>query len=861
MNGEGNRSERQSPYRGLEPFDELDAAFFFGRERETRLITASLFAAPLTLLYGASGVGKSSVLRAGVLPKLREKPELLPVVFPIVGGQGASGVLRGWQTDPVGGVKEAILTALFASAGDDRSALKRYRDAVWANDQAPLRQFLAACHAVSDRRLMVILDQFEEYSLYHPDGDPFEEQLAGTVFPGDLSASFLVSLREDSLSKLDRFKGRIPTLWDSYRRIDHLNLEAAEDAIRLPLKEYNRSQPAGRQIGIEDELVEEVLRSVPAGGVQFEDTGSGTLGPAVGKASRIETPYLQMVMLRIWERERVQGSTMLRLATLENEGGAPEIVKRHLDRVMEQFTVEERDLAALVFHRLVTPSGAKIAFTANDLAQYENIEPERLRPILSRLDEGNHRILRRVAVAGAPDEPRYEIFHDRLGKAILAWRAKRLKEQEREQTQKDEAEQKRIQEENRARLRVTTDAAMDDLGADGRTMWARIMPYLITSEGKRLVQTAAGLARLSNLTVGAVEGVLKRLSDAGVVRTAYGSIEETHCEIIDDAVAASLLEWHSRYAEAQAAKPFDHPLRLKSSTPSEAFPYRLVRDLFAKGGVVPFLGAGVSISARNQSFPTKNEFKDALARECGFPPAEFDASDIAEIASFHVQRFGRDSLNKWLQEKLGRSDCLPSDTHRFLAEAAKARPLVILTTNYDALMERALAEAGVEFDVVADLGSYPARLDQLAFLPHGKSNREMVHPNAPALRKLTRTLVFRVHGPLFEGEDITGSYVITEEDYIDWLNSSVARSPAAVWVLSRAGLLSLGQSARDWSQRAILRQFCRLYEKESGKIPRSWAVALNPSPSSVRTWQRYRMEVHSIDLDEWAARMREAGSL
>src|SRR5215470_15492175 len=98
-----------SPYRGLEPFDERDAAFFFGRERETRLITASLFASPLTLLYGASGVGKSSVLRAGVLPRLRERSELLPIIFPTLATEQngmASVVLRGWQNDALGGIKQ-----------------------------------------------------------------------------------------------------------------------------------------------------------------------------------------------------------------------------------------------------------------------------------------------------------------------------------------------------------------------------------------------------------------------------------------------------------------------------------------------------------------------------------------------------------------------------------------------------------------------------------------------------------------------------------------------------------------------------------------------------------------------------------
>ena len=72
--------QRNSPYQGLIPYTERDAGYFFGREKETRLIIANLFASPLTLLYGASGVGKSSVLRAGVASDLTRRPNLKVVV-------------------------------------------------------------------------------------------------------------------------------------------------------------------------------------------------------------------------------------------------------------------------------------------------------------------------------------------------------------------------------------------------------------------------------------------------------------------------------------------------------------------------------------------------------------------------------------------------------------------------------------------------------------------------------------------------------------------------------------------------------------------------------------------------------------
>jgi hypothetical protein len=441
------------PYRGLEPFDESAAAFFFGRQRETLLIEASLFAAPLTLLYGASGVGKSSVLRAGVLPRLRERSDLLPVVFPRFASDAAGGLRleRGWQIDPVGGIKATIAESLYRAAAENEEILRQYRDAVLKHKMLPLRDFCDAISATVERRIMMILDQFEEYSLYHPDEEAFAVQFAQAVAPGNRSVSFLLSLREDALAKLDRFKGDVAILWDSYRRIDHLTRRAAEDAIRLPLQEYNRRRPESEAaIQIEDPLIDEVLRDVQTGNVQFEETGSGTLRAESDGPERIETPYLQLVMTRLWEREQAKKSTCLRLATLHEEGGAAEIVRTHLDRVMNQFTSEEQDLAAKIFHRLVTPSGTKIAFSVTDLAEYEAVEPDQLAPILRRLEEGSRRILRRVAMrSGAADDPRYEIFHDRLGKAILTWRNKRLKELAQERQQRELAEVQKLAEAER----------------------------------------------------------------------------------------------------------------------------------------------------------------------------------------------------------------------------------------------------------------------------------------------------------------------------------------------------------------------------------------------------------------------------
>ena len=63
----------ESPYRGLAAFDdsELDALYFFGRERDSEIVVANLIASRLTVLYGPSGVGKSSLLLASVARAVR----------------------------------------------------------------------------------------------------------------------------------------------------------------------------------------------------------------------------------------------------------------------------------------------------------------------------------------------------------------------------------------------------------------------------------------------------------------------------------------------------------------------------------------------------------------------------------------------------------------------------------------------------------------------------------------------------------------------------------------------------------------------------------------------------------------------
>ena len=75
-----NKSAK-APYVGLRPFNRQDRDIFFGRERDAHFLLDKIFASNLTLLYGQSGSGKTSLLRALVIPQLEEQEDAIVAYF------------------------------------------------------------------------------------------------------------------------------------------------------------------------------------------------------------------------------------------------------------------------------------------------------------------------------------------------------------------------------------------------------------------------------------------------------------------------------------------------------------------------------------------------------------------------------------------------------------------------------------------------------------------------------------------------------------------------------------------------------------------------------------------------------------
>lgn len=390
------------PYVGLRPFDAEHADYFFGRTSDSRVLAESVLTRPIVLFYGASGVGKSSVINVGLDKALVELEE-------------EAGLFRvsQWQ-EPT---KWADVLDHFAGISG-----------------RPGSQIL-------------VLDQFEEYFLYRPRAvtlaDAFERGLAAFVARTDIETHLVLSLREDALHHLDAIRLRLPGLFDTRIRLEHLDEKSVREAIERPVEVFNTKVrlPSGRPpVVIELGFTDALLRQLGLG----------------AERTHVELPYLQLALEKLWAKEGGESLVALRRAALEAFGGVDSIVREHVDAVMDDLDDEgDRRLAAVLFRQLATPSGTKIALTTRDLADLTEQPADDIDRVMRRLASSSGRIVRQLPSAtGRPEDARYEVFHDSIVSAILSWRSRY-----RERSARQEAEREIIAQRSAPISSATTFAA------------------------------------------------------------------------------------------------------------------------------------------------------------------------------------------------------------------------------------------------------------------------------------------------------------------------------------------------------------------------------------------------------------------
>jgi SIR2-like domain len=293
--------------------------------------------------------------------------------------------------------------------------------------------------------------------------------------------------------------------------------------------------------------------------------------------------------------------------------------------------------------------------------------------------------------------------------------------------------------------------------------------------------------------------------------------------------------------------------------PDERHYENVIRYLADQGTVVPLLGSRVT-----GMLPDAEEIAAGLARRFGLDAEDLD---LARVAQHVLVSSGRPDLVRTLRQLLAKEP-EPSAVHRFLARlpgeferlGVSPQYQMIVSTNYDATLERAFDEANEPYDLALYLA---AGEDAGRFLhvPFDRDPELITVPNRyggfpiDEFGELERTVIVKIHGgiePKAVGYGGKDNFVITEDHYIEYLSAGPVESLIPVQILGKlteSHCLFLGYAMRDWYLRVFLN---RIWHGRPLSC-KSWAIARQPSALEKDFWSQFGVEFFAVGLDEYAA--------
>lgn len=303
-------------------------------------------------------------------------------------------------------------------------------------------------------------------------------------------------------------------------------------------------------------------------------------------------------------------------------------------------------------------------------------------------------------------------------------------------------------------------------------------------------------------------------------------------------------------------------------------PYGVIWNKLQSGKVIPFLGAGASFVGRPPDvqwdskhpafLPSGRDLSHLLAAEASFPSQDpHDRDDLAKVSSYYTTVSGRRTLRERLRDILNH-DYTPGALHNFLAAAPA--PLVIVSTNYDTLIEQAFNAANKPYDLVIHPADRKDIANAIWWWPHGAPQPQVIAPNELDIDLTRTTVIYKMHGTITHDTNEYDSFVITEEDYIEFLSRMTLNTaiPALFYEhFLPCSFLFLGYGLGDWNLRVVLKNLDkylsrkRAADEDDQEILPSWAIQLHPSELESKLWEKRNVSIFDLTLDEFVGRMHE----
>ena len=383
-----------NPYRGLQAFEAEHRALFFGRDSEIRAILERLRNEPFVVVAGASGVGKSSLCRAGILPRAAEH---------------GLWDKRPWSTVTLTPGRRPVFALAAALAG----FLEKDEDVLAADIRKDWREVHRELRKRQRSRgpLLIFIDQMEELVTL---SDPAETANIAEVIESFSTAApglrLIATVRGDFLVRV----ASLPGLSDEVSRALYVLKPLAAENVR-----------------------EAVVGPARAKGVNFESESMVENLVAATVESEGALPLLQFALAELWEARDV-ARAVIPGSALEARGGVTGALARHADGVLAALTAEQRAAARRILPLLVTLDGTRARQTEKELGAEEAQQKSALAGLVrgrlltaSESTEGEgsaYEVTHEALITSWPtlrhwleEDAERRILHDRLATAISEW--------------------------------------------------------------------------------------------------------------------------------------------------------------------------------------------------------------------------------------------------------------------------------------------------------------------------------------------------------------------------------------------------------------------------------------------------------
>jgi WD40 repeat protein/energy-coupling factor transporter ATP-binding protein EcfA2 len=391
-----------APYPGLRPFEKHEWAIFFGRETMTQDVITRVVDKHLVAIHGDSGCGKSSLVRAGVLPVL----EMDHARF---GGS--------WKTVLMRPEDSPIRNLAIALSLGDASRVDALKEIITHAEGAarPLAEMLC-CN--SENNVCILLDQFEELFEHARKHGTVEAEIITAFLTGllrDKPAGLhaIITMRSDYLGQCAHYRGFAETVNDTQYLVPRMERPALWRAIREPATLYGGT--------VEAALVDRLIA----------DAGTG----------QDQLPLIQHGLMLMWRKE-TGGDASREGWSLDatDYGGANSLatlLSRHAGDVLANVATNRDDARALelAFRALIDHNAEKQAIRRpqkfRDLCAVTGVKPARLLGLLRPFRAPEASFLRPYGDAPLTADSRIDISHealirnwDRVADANTGWLAK-----------------------------------------------------------------------------------------------------------------------------------------------------------------------------------------------------------------------------------------------------------------------------------------------------------------------------------------------------------------------------------------------------------------------------------------------------